>query len=150
MLVDVHMTVLPLLLQHKVLLLPLVCLVLLFGEEALHFDPLLLLGIRLFAAFAQRGVDLLRGGFLGFLLQGGKGSVVFTALFLDVLAEGVSLHNLFRLVARYDRVQTLESPVSPKKIYLAKKTIQKSTGLSSTCNCISGIFEHGSAPHPVT
>ncbi len=110
MLVDVHVAVLALLLKDKVLLLPLVCLVLLLGEEALHLHPLLLLWIRLFAAFAQRGVDLFRRRLFRLLLQRGKGAVVLTTLLLDVLAERVTLHNLLRLVAVDHCVQTFKGP----------------------------------------
>ena len=108
MLVDVHVAVLALLLQHKILLLPLVRLVLLFGEEALHFYPLLLLGVGLFAALAQRRVNLLGRRLFRLFLPRGKRAVVFTALLLHVLTQRVALHNLLRLVAVNDRVQAFE------------------------------------------
>ena len=80
MVVEVQMRVRSVLFEQEELLLPLANLLLLLEQISLHLDPFLALGIGLFAAFPQSGIDLLSRGFLGLLRPCGKCSVLLTSL----------------------------------------------------------------------
>ena len=80
MIVEVEMGIGSVLLQEEELLFPLPDLLLLLEQISLHFDALLPLGVRLLAALAKSGIDLLRSRLFRLLGASGKGAIVLTGL----------------------------------------------------------------------